>query len=161
MKRKTVVVVSLVIGILLLLFLLAFLILYTGVPLHRDFTFSVIRAGEEQSSATVLVQADGTLKYNLFTLSPVEFRGRVIAYGDAKGRYLPAEPPFLSVFFQKGGIMTLIEDDPAWPYDAVGRWALQGRRILLVEKDGDFLTGTVFVSDARMTRSELSSVFHP
>ena len=96
-----------------------------------------------------------------FTLSPVEFRGRVIAYGDAKGRYLPTEPPFLSVFFQKGGIMTLIEDDPAWPYDAVGRWALQGRRILLVEKDGDFLTGTVFVSDARMTRSELSSVFHP
>ncbi len=161
MKRKAIIIVSLVIGILLALFFLVFLILYTGVPLHRDFTFSVIRAGEERPSATVLVQADGTLRYNLFTLSPVEFQGRVIAYGDAKGRYLPSEPPFLSAFFQKGGIMVLMEDDSAWPYDAVGRWALHGNRLLLVEKGGDFQTGMVFVSDNQLTRSELSLVFHP
>ena len=161
MKRKAIGIVSAVIAALVMLWLLAFLILYTGVPLHRDFAFSVIKAGEENSSGTVLVQADGTLKYNLFTFSPIEFQGRVIAYGDAKGRYLPEEPPYCSAFFQRGGILVLMEDDSAWPYDAAARWALHGKRILLVEKGGDFLNSTIFVNDERLSRSGLSSVFHP
>ncbi|MBR5742342.1 MAG: hypothetical protein IKX85_00960 [Clostridia bacterium] len=158
MKKRLILVILAVVGSLVLCLVIAGLSLRTaGVTIHKDIPLYVMTKNEASPSGENLMQVDGVLRYDPFTLSPVEFRGRLIVYG----RYMPDEPQEILITFGKDHRMLLLSWDEDFPFATVGYWSLRGNSLLLIKKGDDFDSGVLFVSDKRVSRESARELFFP